>query len=132
MTRYEKQDQIYQEILSVKAGLDGCSRGSPQWFELHDRLHILLQAYVAVPQDPSPVNSDGSWKTSHKSSSWENFRKSSRMFLPHLWLIFILVLFSALMIPSLSRDFPCVFPMWLIMFLVSLIWAIFASYFPKE
>ena len=66
-----------------------------------------------------------------KSSSKRNFRKSfhegSRMFLPHLWLLFILAFITFPMALSLNNDIPGISLMWLIMLLLSLSWAGFAS-----
>lgn len=123
MTRYEKQDQIYRDIQSVNAELDGCVRGSPRWFELHDQLHALLSEYVAVPQDPPPHIRSNNPHT--------GLQETRRVFLPVLWLLSIAFLVTLPMAYSLSRVLPWMLSVWFIMFLASLACAVFASCPPK-
>lgn len=71
-------------------------------------------------------------KSSSKRDSWKSFHEGSRMFLPHLWLLFISVFISFPMTFSLKHDIPGISLTWIIMLLLSLAWAVFASCKPKE
>lgn len=123
MTRYEKQERIYRDIQSVEAELNGCPHGSSRWFELHDRLHALLQEYVAVPQDPPAVRTNG---------SRQDFRKTSYELRGPLWLTVVGLLIGLPMMPLLSHDLPWMVPFWCVMLAVDLLWAIWASSCPQR
>lgn len=139
MTRYERQEQIYQDIQSVEAELDGCPRGSSRWFELHDRLHVLLQAYVAVPQDP-PAVFDGEMRQplevavkiscTHTDSSQLSFREACYAFRWFIWLTVLGLLFGLMMSfmsPFSDRATPWMVPTSVIMLLLDIAWAIWSS-----
>lgn len=123
MSRAERQERIYLDIQSVEAELAGCPHGSPQWFELHDRLHALLAEYVSVPQDPPPTCAGRSRKS---------FQRASYELRNLIWLITIGLLITLPMALSLGRDLPWMPPFWCVITGAGLAWAIWASCPHKE
>lgn len=123
MSRFERQEQIYQEILSVETELIGCPHGSPRWFELRNRLHALLREYVAVPQDPPPAGARRS-----RQSVW----LSSHMIRGPIWITAVTLLLMLPFMATLGRDFPWIPPFWCVLSVGCLAWAIWASCPQKE
>lgn len=62
-----------------------------------------------------------------QADPWFQIRQFSHMNCVLLWLLFILSLFSLPMVGDLSKDLPSAFPMWCIMTVGSLAWAVWAS-----
>lgn len=117
MSRFERQEQIYLDIQSVEAELTGCIHGSPQWYELHDRLHALLSEYTAAPQDPPP----------RAGSSPRSFRQASHEFRGLIWLIAVTLLLALPMALELGRDLPWIPPFGCVVAGAGLTWAVWAS-----
>lgn len=118
MSRSEQQERIYQDIQSVEAELPGCAHGSPQWYELHDRLHALLAEYTAVPQDPPP----------RAGRSPRNFRQASYELRGPIWIMAVMLLLALPMALELGRDLPWMPPFWCVAAGAGLAWAIWAVY----